>query len=242
MFTPRSTRQVFLAFAGLALGATVANAAPITLPPGLNPGDTYRLVFVTAGTHTALDTDIAEYNSFVTTQANLNLDLLALGTTWKAIGSTATVTALTNLGGANSSDIYNLFGQFVATSNADLFDGTIANAVRYTQDANALLATDLVWTGSSTAGGGQNVLANGGAIRAGNPTVTFSDWLSIANPFHVGSESHHFYAMSGDLTVPGQVPEPGTIGLVLGPALLLLARHRRRRRATPTSTSDSAVD
>lgn len=118
-----SLRQVHVAFLGLVLGATFADAAAITLPPGLSPGATYRLVFVTAGTRDALSTNIADYNSFVTTQANLNADLLALGTTWKAIGSTATVTAASNIGGVNASDIYNLFGELVATSTADLFDG-----------------------------------------------------------------------------------------------------------------------
>ena len=42
------------------------------VPAGLNPGDTYQLVFVTAGGHNAYSTpDIGVYNAFVQAQAEL---------------------------------------------------------------------------------------------------------------------------------------------------------------------------
>lgn len=51
------------------------------------------------------------------------------------------------------------------------------------------------------------------------------------------------YGISGPLVAPTPVPEPGTIGLMLAPALLLLGRYRSRRRrpATPTTPSDLSV-
>jgi len=81
-------------FCGLLLGLLVltiaspsANAAAVTVPPGLNPGDTYRLVFVTAGTISASSGLNSTYNNFVTNQANLG-GLGVLGATWKAVVST----------------------------------------------------------------------------------------------------------------------------------------------------------
>ena len=66
---------------------TNAFAAIVTKPPNLVDGDRYRLVFVTSGTRNALSANIADYNSFVTQQANLEPELAALNTIWKAIGA-----------------------------------------------------------------------------------------------------------------------------------------------------------
>jgi len=42
----------------------------LVVPPDLNPGDTYRIVFVTSYMTTAGSTDIAFYNGFVNSVAN----------------------------------------------------------------------------------------------------------------------------------------------------------------------------
>jgi len=51
------------------LVAASLQAAPITVPTDLNPGDTYRLVFVTFDQRDATDVLIGPYNDFVTTAA-----------------------------------------------------------------------------------------------------------------------------------------------------------------------------
>ena len=56
-----------LAIAGI---ASRLYADPIIVPPGLNPGDKYRLVFVTSTTTDATSPDISYYNSFVTNVAD----------------------------------------------------------------------------------------------------------------------------------------------------------------------------
>ena len=38
-------------------------------PPGLNPGDPFRFVFVTAGTRDATSSNIADYDNFVNVEA-----------------------------------------------------------------------------------------------------------------------------------------------------------------------------
>src|SRR5215471_8873092 len=86
-------------FSALALSLSVAGegrAAPITVPPSLSPGDQYRLVFVTSTRRTATSSSIGDYNLFVTNAANTVPELAALGTTWTAIASTATVDARDN--------------------------------------------------------------------------------------------------------------------------------------------------
>jgi hypothetical protein len=88
----------FLALACVVGTATHARAVPITAPPGLDPGDQYRLAFVTSTLRDATSANIADYNAYVTTVANAVPELLALATTWTAIGSTASVDARDNTG------------------------------------------------------------------------------------------------------------------------------------------------
>jgi len=90
-------KTIKLTFALLVLVCCQVAIADIVIsPPGLNIGDQYRLVFVTSGTRNAQSSNIADYNSFVTAQANQNAVLSALNTTWTVIGSTATVDARDN--------------------------------------------------------------------------------------------------------------------------------------------------
>jgi len=56
---------VGLLMATLCSAAVTTHAQIVTVPPGLNPGDPYRLVFVTSTTRDALSSAIADYNSFV---------------------------------------------------------------------------------------------------------------------------------------------------------------------------------
>lgn len=119
----------------LLLAAALAGGAEagtvVTVPTDLNPGDQYRLVFVTNGARNALSTDIADYNDFVTAQANLSTELAALGTTWFAIGSTSTVSARDNTGtdaGGGVPIYLPVAGDLsIADDYADLWDGTIDN-------------------------------------------------------------------------------------------------------------------
>ena len=91
-------------FALATLGISGAAQAAILLP-SLNPGDQYRLVFVTSGTRDATSSNIADYNNFVNDAAHastdLNTALTAAGFTpsainWTAIASTATTSAKVN--------------------------------------------------------------------------------------------------------------------------------------------------
>ena len=129
--------QLGILSAGVALAtlatAGAAQAALVVVPTGLAPGDQYRLVFVTDGTRDATSTNINDYNNFVTNQVTGSalanaLSGAGLTTTWKAIGSTASVAARDNTGTNPSSTgvpIYLINGNKVANNNADLWDGSI---------------------------------------------------------------------------------------------------------------------
>ena len=118
-------------------------AGIITVPTGLNPGDQYRLVFVTSQITNAESTDINYYNNFVTADANSVPTLAALNTTWTAIASTPTVDArdntLTNSNVASDTSvpIYNLENNLVATSNLWISPfGTHVNPIEYNEQGN----------------------------------------------------------------------------------------------------------
>jgi hypothetical protein len=80
---------MFLALVSLALAATTPVAAdPVPVPIDLNPGDQYRLAYVTSTTGPTLSADITFYNDLVTNLANTIPALQSLGTNWNVIGST----------------------------------------------------------------------------------------------------------------------------------------------------------
>jgi hypothetical protein len=65
----KSLTLIGLSVACLSMASHSASAAIVTVPTGLNPGDTYYLAFVTAGTITGTSTNIADYNAFAQSQA-----------------------------------------------------------------------------------------------------------------------------------------------------------------------------
>ena len=110
-----------------------ALAAPITVPTSLNPGDQYRLLFLTIGKTNATSTNINTYNTFVTNDALAQPELVALGTTWKAVGSTAAVAARDNTGtlpafagGSLGVPIFLLNDTLLANSNDHLWSANVS--------------------------------------------------------------------------------------------------------------------
>ncbi|MCA2655808.1 PEP-CTERM sorting domain-containing protein [Microcystis sp. M061S2] len=229
---------------GVALAATLgtagaAQAAIVVVPPGLNPGDQYRLVFVTDGTRDATSTNINDYNTFVTNDVTptsalaIALNAAGLTTTWKAIGSTASVAARDNTGTNPSSTgvpIYLIDGNLVANDNADLWDGQVSSKLNLTP-SNTYLGFNFVWTGTSSDGtgglGGAYFLGSGLAL-VGQTDQTFG-WVFSSD--QQASSSLRLYGLSSILTVPTppapvSVPEPSSLlgyitlgGLMLGGAV-----------------------
>jgi len=251
----KRTQLLALCAAAVLILGTQAVAAIVTVPAGLNPGDPYRLIFPTSteiyGRSSAGGpTDISGYNTFATNTATAVTELNDLATTWLAVvsveqsGSPTFVSAKSNTGTDPGFDgvgvpIYNLAGQIVATGNADLWDGSIANLINVTELGTAPADQGdgddfLVWTGSQPDGTGNSdnslITPSGGWIRYGNTALTtssasfpFKSWIGSlggetgwdANG-NTNSEMP-IYVMSGILTAPEQavVPEPSTFALAL---------------------------
>ncbi len=97
--------------------------ASIYVPPGLSPGDTYHLVFVTEGYTNATSSDIDYYNAFVQSEAARNPSLTGteMGVTWRVIASTSAIDARDNA--HVEAPVYLLNGTKVADDHADFWDG-----------------------------------------------------------------------------------------------------------------------
>ncbi len=226
----------------------LASAAPVVVPPGLQPGDQYRLVFVTSKATEAIPS-IANLNQFVTDSANSVPDLAALGTTWKAIVTvnydSQSIAAWDNTGTNPSVSagvpIYNTHGLPVASSNADLWDGSLANPINY-DEQETLLSGFLAWTGTYPVFGAAQAYPFGNGplftdqVYVG-AAATDVEWAATRwEPRFNGNETtnrYQLYGMSGVLTV---VPEPGTSALAVlaGLAWLpwrALSRRRNLRRS-----------
>ena len=223
-------------------GATIASqAAVITMPTGLSYGDQYRLVFVTSTTTTATSSDVSYYNNFVNslaTTAGLNY-IAGQTTTWTAMASVGTtqvgaINVKTNTSTVNGTDgtgmtIYTLNDTAIATSYADLWDGSLPAPLNITESGDVLDTG--VWTGSGQTGGTSSAgplgsTEDGGNARygqsqrySGNPTATW--WFNRGGIAQ--SNSYSLYAISGILTVP----EPSSTALLgLGGLALMLRRKR----------------
>jgi hypothetical protein len=230
------TRFISWLLASFVLGAPlIASGAPITVPAGLNPGDHYRLAFVTSSTRDSASPNIADYNAFVTTAANSSLELAALGTTWTAIGSTVAVWARdntsTNPNVSSGYPVYNLAGSLVAANNSELWGATfttfLSAPVNITESGAAF--DGLVWTGTHEDGTGAGIYSLGYPAPdryAGTSDSVSRNWMSSTGigPYTV---PRPLYAISDVLTV---VPEPSTMHMAFLAlsGLVVITRYRRK--------------
>ncbi len=133
------------------------------VPAGLDSGDEFRLLFVTANTRDATSSDIADYDSFVQSSAagtmtgGSHAAIRRYSSLFKALGSTSTVDARDHLGmnpgdaSHNNAHVYWLNGGRIAFGNADVWDNTWTNAAqadRRSELGTAPTSTVPVWTGT----------------------------------------------------------------------------------------------
>ena len=216
----------------------VAHASFTFSAPNLAPGSNYRLIFVTSEETSASASDISTYNAFVNSVAGNDPSLPS--TTWTAIASTESESAVANIssvcsGACLNAPVYLVDGSTViATNQANFFSGTILNALDEDESGNTS-GDSYVWTGSTSDGaidGGSAMGDTGAEIGAGNFT-DFGNYMDFG--FSVSaSDTLPLYAISGLLTVSNAVPEPMSGGLLLlgGAATGLVRRLRRKRPAT----------
>jgi hypothetical protein len=205
----------------------------ITRPSSLNPGDQYRIAFVTSGGRNAQSANIADYNSFVSTQANLNPTLAALGTSWTAIGSTISIEARDNTN-TNPSfigvPIFRLDGSKIANNNADLWDGAIENFLQLDQMGATKIG--YVWTGSVNSGQREpsNELGTSTTLLVARGRTDYSGYGWVNSFYASPALQLSLYGISGVLTVPISVPEPTSLLFFgIGMYVMSLVRHPSKR-------------
>ena len=218
--------------AALLWGIATPSAFALYVPPGLGPGDTYHLVFVTPIARNAVPTTIDVYNDFVQGEAEDNPSLTGtdLGITYKVIGSTIAdnVSAFNNA--VVEAPVYLFDGTLIATGFDDMWDGEIAAPINVTQWGGAASGDPtLVGTGSNSDGSlGQFPLGNisvTGTITAGRLNESNSTW--IAGPDVNKILPYRFYGLSEKITV---VPIPAAAWL-FGSGLLGMIGIARRKKA-----------
>lgn len=196
------------------LSVAECQATLVTLPTSLNPGDSYRLAFITSTTRDAASTQIADYNTFVQAAANNVPALVALGTSWTAIASTSTVDARdntsTNPTFATGERIYLLNDTLVANDYSDLWDNSILAPLNFTEIETT--RTDTAWTGTN--GLGQKdpfslYLGSAIGVEVGSAAATDGYWIGAGYTID-NSEVRPLYAISGILAA---VPEPCSVVL-----------------------------
>jgi hypothetical protein len=216
--------QLFFAAAVATVWVPAARADLIlNTPAGLAPGQQFRIVFVTNGTTQAESTDISTYNSFVNgdaaAQANGNVFYNGQLVNFSAIGSTATVNAIDNVG-VSSAPVYSADGTLIADSTTTdaggLWSGKLLAGIGEDLSGN-LSSAGLVYTGSLDDGTGAFLTQLGSVITdtelgfVGHATF---DWdTGGAAPF---DREIAMYGISDVLTVAAvAAPEPTSVLLTL---------------------------
>jgi hypothetical protein len=194
----------------------------INTPPGLKAGDHFRIVFVTDGTTLATSTSISTYNTFVANDATSQAgggNVVYDGTTlsFRAIGSTESTSAITNIGETGAS-VYLANGTEVATS--DDSNGWWKNApfrLIHVIDHDLLgTITSQLHINTGTNGSGTTfvgfALGDTPFMQQGFTTHTDIGWID-ANTGETAIATTPMFGISQELTVPqvSSVPEPSTL-------------------------------
>lgn len=217
--------------------------APTALvPAGLNPGDEFYVMFVSASdTKKRGNLTVIQYNDWVNTEADAASIGPAGGVTWSALmnhedaAGATTEQTLSLFADDIAAPIYTTAGELIATNRAELFDtpGTpLKTSIRYEADGvTTVTVADTVWTGSDYVGVANSPLGNAAATNAteGLAGQSYLDdrWIDEASPESKDLTPNRIYAVSPLLVVPAAAPAApaasgGGGGGAMGWSLLML--------------------
>lgn len=214
-------------------------AIDLSTPAGLNPGDQFRFAFVTSGGIRGWNNLLEHFDDFVNsaaTTAGLQYDGQALQ--WKALVSAwndpyaqVTVAAIDRLP-ATSPALYLLDGTLLASSGADLWDGTIHQPFDVNENVQTLPSPGFVWTGTY-ANGTSNPSIRLGVFQPeyGRTDSQAASW--IAHNVTIWDATYRVYAFSEVLAVPSGIltPEPASMTLWSLTVVASAAAYLRRRKS-----------
>jgi hypothetical protein len=215
------------------VGGQAHAAIMLQTPPGLDPGDSFRFVFVTDGIRDATSTNIADYDSFVKSQAG-GANYNGVVVNWLAIASTDSVDAIDHVGQATA-PVYLSDGTLVTTSttSSGLWSRALIHAINLDLAGNSVDPVFFVWTGTNPFGTGfGGPLGSPPTPQVGSTTDTGDAWISSGRSNIL--DLRQLYGISSVLIVPATaVPEPSTIALLgaaLTVGLAINCTHRRAQR------------
>ena len=179
----------------------------------LEPGDGFRLLFVTGSTRDSTSRDINDYNSFVQEEAAGNTLLGSFSSRFRAVASVPNVHARDNTGTTGTGvPIYWVSGAKVADDYPDFYDGSwdsragtdqLGQTLPAERDPAKDLWATLVLTGTNDDG------AEAGSYALGASNQPAATSLDRATPFHAfittTRQKGAFYALSPVL----EIEEPG---------------------------------
>ena len=207
----------------------------INTPAGLNPGDTFRIAFVTDAATNGLSNNIGNYNSFVNADATAEAgggSVLYNGNplSFKAIGSTPAVSAIANIG-QSGAPVYLVSGSEVASSDltttGGLWSASLLAPIGEDLQGNVFSTEEAIFTGTLTSGASST-----SPLGTATPIFGVSGYTNFYWIDNFGSDARvplQMYAISQPLTVPA--PEPSTIVLATLAGFGAIAYYARRRMA-----------
>lgn len=234
----RHLRFVSLFGLCLCMGVEARADLIIATPSGLNPGNQFRIVFLTVATTEATSSDIAYYNTFVNndaiSQAGGSGNNVVYGSTeltWTAIASTNAVSAISNIGSFGV-PVYLASGARVTASDTvtGLWSGSLQAPINEFL-TNPFFYDTSVWTGTLTTGAsaGSFTLGSGSEFGSLPGLSNKSDNQWVATGAVPSNLRNNMYGISQVLTA---VPEPSTYAMLLaGLASGGYSMWRRRKRA-----------
>ncbi len=190
-------------------------------PAGLQPGDRYRVVFVTHATRDATSSDIADYDAFVTADAQAFPTMRLLDTEWRALASTPTASARAHTGtdSAGGLPIYLPNGTRVADDYDHLWGTRSLGPLQTTvgiDSSGAPSSSTYVWTGTNDDGSAHSSPLGAPAGSSHTGRTDSADWAWISTVDHPASLSLPLFGISAVITVP----YPERIGSGCGTATL----------------------
>ncbi|HEV3138334.1 MAG TPA: hypothetical protein VGZ26_10530 [Pirellulales bacterium] len=211
-------------FAAVALSATQLVATVIP-PIGLAPGSQYQLIFVTNDSIQGVDSNIADYNTFVSSEAALGIPSgLPSGVAWHAVASTGDGAVANVNAPSGSLPVYSTSGVEVASGG--IYGGSLLAPLLSNQYGTDLAAGGVAYSGSTPFGFPDNPLGGFNNPTFGRLGQVNGTWLDESNNIN-GFGFQNLYALSSPITFG--TPEPATLTL-LGWALFTIGGMRLLRR------------
>ncbi|MYC36410.1 MAG: hypothetical protein F4X66_05795, partial [Chloroflexi bacterium] len=216
-----------------AVSGTVVTSGWEYTPAGVDPGGSFRLLFVGSSEHSAASSNITDYNNVIRGLANNNTVLRPYKDGFSMVGSTQAVDARDNTATrytgdttSTATDDYNLGvpiywvgGAKVADDYRDFWDGSWDSQAGTTEAGSAHPNPGggaRMWTGSESNG----VEDDGNWLGAQHPIAgEMTSGKEVKSHHFANNEmtNRHFYGLSSVLTRPVPLPaKPANLGATAG--------------------------